>query len=61
MTFSELMKATYCMQPVRLMLGEESISGGAEALDCYLADEVTKAEVEEINIEDNVMKVWVKA
>ena len=61
MKFSELMKVTYCMQPVKLMLGEESISGGAEALDCYLADEITQAEVEEINIENDVMKVWVKA
>lgn len=61
MTFSELMKTTYCMQPVKLKFGEETISGGAEALDCYLIDEITKAEVEEITIEGNVMKVWVKA
>ena len=61
MTFSELMKATYHMQTVMLVLGEgESITGNAEAMDGYLTNEVTNANVAEINIENNVMKVWLE-
>lgn len=61
MTFSELMQATYHMQTVMLVLGDgKSITGNAEAMDGYLTDEVTNANVAEINIADNVMKVWLE-
>ena len=61
MTFSELMQATYRMQTVMLVLGEDmSITGNAEAMDGYLTNEVTNANVAEINIEDSVMKVWLE-
>ena len=61
MTFSELMRATYHMQTVMLVIGEgESITGNAEAMDGYLNNEVTNANVAEINIEDSIMKVWLE-
>ena len=61
MTFSELMQATYHMQTVMLVLGEDyTITGNAEAMDGYLTNEVTNANVAEINIEDSVMKVWLE-
>ena len=61
MTFSELMQATYHMQTVMLVIGEgESITGNAESMDGYLTNEVTNANVAEINIEDSVMKVWLE-
>lgn len=61
MTFSELMQATYHMQTVMLVIGDgESITGNAEAMDGYLTDEVTNANVAEIKIEDSVMKVWLE-
>ena len=61
MTFSELMQATYHMQIVMLVIGDgETITGNAEAMDGYLKNEVTNANVAEINIEDSVMKVWLE-
>ena len=61
MTFSELMQATYHMQTVMLVLGDgESITGNAEVMDGYLTNEVTNANVAEINIEDSIMKVWLE-
>ena len=61
MTFSELMQATNHMTTVMLILGEgESITGNAEAMDGYLTNEVTNANVAEIKIVDSVMKVWLE-
>lgn len=60
MTFTELMRVTYRAQSVMLMLGENDvITGNAEALDNYICEEIASCDVKEINVENNVMKVWV--
>ena len=60
MTFAELMKVMYHAQTVTLMLGEDTITGNADALDNYICVEVAEAEVVEVNVEGDVRKVWVK-
>lgn len=60
MTLTELMKVAYHDQTVMLIIGEDSITGNAEALDNYICTEVAEADVVEINVVDSVMKVWVK-
>lgn len=60
MTFTELMKVASHDQTVMLIIGEDSITGNAEALDNYICTEVAEADVVENNVVDSVMKVWVK-
>lgn len=60
MTFTELMKVAFRVQTVMLIIGEDSITGNAVALDTYICTEVAEANVVKINVVDGVMKVWVK-
>lgn len=35
------------------------VTGNSDTLSCVLSEEITKAEVQAIEVEDGVMKVWV--